>query len=159
MPFPAFSSFQNNPTAPLVPNGFCDSVFQLFPVDVTSLLEFIFHLCLLAFSPLMSMKDLVPGIKFLLQLNQAKSLTPTEYGDNPLNDLHLFLSLIIHECWRLLPLQAKVIHLFSCPLLSMEMMSSIPVHSPLGCLLESHQPLHLTPDLKGPKFICFCNQI
>lgn len=60
---------------------------------MASLLEFIFHLCLLTFSPLMSMKDLVPGIKSLLQLNQAKSLTPTEYGDNPLNDLLLFLSL------------------------------------------------------------------
>lgn len=93
VPFQALPSFQNNPTAPLIPNGFCDSLPQLFPVDVTSLLEFIFYLCLLAFSPLMSMKDLVPGIKFLLQLNQAKSLTPTEYGDNPLNDLHFFLSL------------------------------------------------------------------
>lgn len=69
------------------------TVPQLFPVDVASFLEFIFHLCLLTFSPLMSMKDLVPGIKSLLPLNQAKSLTPTEYGDNPLNDLRLSLSL------------------------------------------------------------------
>lgn len=37
--------------------------------------------------------------------------------------------------------------------------SSVPSHSPLGCLLENLKSLHLTPELKGSKLIRFCNKI
>lgn len=123
-----------------------------FPVDVSSLLVFVLHPCLLASSPVVSMKILVPDIKSLLGLSQAKTQTPLSVATN-----HWMAVSSFGHPWVLETLTTTGWNDFFLP--SMEMMSSLPLYSHLWYLFESPQPLHLAPDLKGPKFICFCNEI
>lgn len=73
-----------------------------------------------------------------------------------------FLSSLSLSCysvlvWATLSQASATLHLNPC-LSSMGMVTSVPSHTPLGCLLENLQPLHQAgPDVKGPKFVSFGN--
>lgn len=114
------------------------------------LLELSFPSCHLT-----SKKAPVTGTESLRWLSQAKPVTPVECGDDPLKGSVLFWSSLSPGDIRNYRLQLC----FLSPLSATGMMASIPFYSPLGSLLESLQPLHPAPDLKGPKLACLCNKI
>lgn len=78
-----------NPPFSLGTHGFCDPISWLFLLWMRLLLLELIFFCSHLLS---SMKTLVPSTESLCWLNQAKSLAPVEYKDDPLKVLVLLFS-------------------------------------------------------------------